>query len=101
MIRCWPMSRTTGACIPGASTSGLGEPGGRSMDTWISHCVPLVITPIVGSGGCPGVADGGGPTGGGGVGAVTTDHWPGGGGGGPPVDGGGGGGGGGIAAATC
>src|SRR6185295_8351885 len=92
-----PMSSTTGACMPGVSTSGLGEPGGLSMKTWISHCVPLVITPIVGSGGRPGFpAGGGGPSGGGGGGVVTTDHCPGGGGGGgggggPPARGGGGG----------
>src|SRR5262249_26207257 len=100
------MSSTTGACIPGASTSGLGEPGGRSIETWISHCVPLVMTPIVGSGGRPGLpAGGGGPTGGGGVGAVTTDHCPGGSEGGALAGGGGGPGGGGTggaeAAATC
>src|SRR5262245_25142092 len=83
------MSRTTGACIPGVSTSGLGDPGGRSMNTWISHWVPLVITPIVGSGGRPGFG-GGGPTGGGGGGDVTTAHCSdgGGGGGGPPAGGG-------------
>src|SRR5215470_9587726 len=97
------MSSTTGACAPGASTSGLGEPGGRSIETWISHWVPFVITPIVGSGDRPGFPAGGGPTGGGGVGAVTTDHWPDGGGGGGPADGGGpgGGGGGGGAADAC
>src|SRR5215813_11869045 len=98
------MSSTTGACAPGASTSGLGEPGGRSIETWISHWVPLVITPIVGSGGLPGFPLAGGPTGGGGGGAVTTDHWPGGGGGGAlagPGGGPGGGGGRAEAAATC
>src|SRR5262245_48924167 len=97
------MSSTTGACIPGCNTSGPGEPGGRSMKTWISHCVPLVMTPIVGSGGCPGFPTGGGPTGGGGVGVVTTAHCSGAGGGalfggtGPPVGGGAGE----VAAATC
>ena len=73
-------SGTTGVCAPGTSTSGLGSP--RKVDGDLDfHWVPLVMTPIVGSGGRPGFPARGSPTGRA-ARAPTPDHWPGGGGGG-------------------